>query len=297
MNLKDFLSKKGKAPKGKNINWLPFCKLNVTTGSLWVGDPLLANDSDGYLAKVSPGHYVVEGIGLASGRARIISRLRVRLESAKNPKLGKELGDTGTDSAMIGVCDIKAFDKACGPNSGEEVQEAIEAQTRDDFGIINFKKFPGAVMPFIPIGSDGSGSVFALMSSGKRVGIELSFLGEDEAEDGEESIQVPKLESLSRSTAHFISRRMPDGGKVSFWIGGEFKAGIEFCLWSSASRGPVDYRIRVALGSVLKNWTAMKKQNGGGAKFGAREKLKSGKFEFDFRIGETVYSAVKLTLR
>jgi len=43
--------------------------------------------------------------------------------------VGKELDDTGTDSAMIGVCDIKAFDKACGPDSGDQVQEAIEAQT------------------------------------------------------------------------------------------------------------------------------------------------------------------------
>jgi len=114
MNLKDYLSKKAKPPKGKTTDWLRFYAIEVTTGSLWAGDPHLANADDGCVVKVPPGRYAVEGIGLTLGRDRLVSRLRVRLESVKNPKLGKELGDTGTDSAMIGVCDIKAFDKACG---------------------------------------------------------------------------------------------------------------------------------------------------------------------------------------
>ena len=92
---------------------------------LRAGDPHLANADDGCVVKVPRGKYVVEGIGLAWGRDRIVSRLRVRLEGAKNLKPGKEVGDTGTDSAMIGVCDSKAFDKAIGPDAGEEVQEAI----------------------------------------------------------------------------------------------------------------------------------------------------------------------------
>src|SRR5262249_22585570 len=126
MNLKDYLSRKGRAARGQASDWLHFCTLGVTSGSLWAGDPHLANADDGRVVKVPPGRYVVEGMGVASGRDRIVSRLRVRLESAKNPTLGKKLGDTGTDSAMIGVCDIKAFDKACGRDSGDEVQEAIE---------------------------------------------------------------------------------------------------------------------------------------------------------------------------
>src|SRR5713226_8482343 len=112
MNLKAYLSKKSKAPRGKTKDWLPFCTLDVTTGALWAGDPHLANAEDGYAVKVPRGKYVVEGIGLRFGRDRVVSRLRVRLESAPNAKVGKEVGDTGTDSAMIGVCDIRAFDKA-----------------------------------------------------------------------------------------------------------------------------------------------------------------------------------------
>ncbi len=41
-------------------------------------------------------------------------------------------------------------------------------------------QFPGAVMPFVPTGSDGSGPVKALMSADRCIGIELSFEGEDE---------------------------------------------------------------------------------------------------------------------
>jgi hypothetical protein len=63
MNLKDYLSKKGKAPKGNVEDWLAFCTLDVTTGSLWAGDPHLVNADDRCVTKVPRGRYVVEGRG------------------------------------------------------------------------------------------------------------------------------------------------------------------------------------------------------------------------------------------
>src|SRR3954468_23171775 len=101
MKLKDFLSKKVKVPKAKVTDWLPFCTLDVTSGSLWAGDPHLANADDGHVVIVPVGRYLVEGIGAAMGRSRVVSRLRVRLASAEDPTVGGELGETGTDSAMI----------------------------------------------------------------------------------------------------------------------------------------------------------------------------------------------------
>ena len=260
MNLKDYLLQKHKAPKGVTKDWLPFCTLDVTTGSLWAGDPYVANADDGCVVKVPRGRYAVEAIGLSEGRQRVVSRLRVRLGSAKNPKLGKEVGETGTDSAMIGVCDIKAFDKACGPDSGDEVQAEIEAQTDDGFGIIKLKKFPAAVMPFIPTGSDGSGPVLALTSGGKCVGIELSFMGEEEAEGETAESQVVSL--LGDDQDDFITR-LVDGKEVSFWFGGESKGDVKFSLWCDAPRArPVEYRVRRASGSVARNWSPMKKFTG-----------------------------------
>jgi hypothetical protein len=148
----------------------------------------------------------------------------VRLQSAKSLTIGKELGETGTDSAMIGVCDIKVFEKACGRDPGDEVQDAIEAQTDGGFGIITLKKFPGAVVPFVPTGSDGSGPVFALMSGGKRVGIELPFTGEDRKANGKSSDQARAVSLLGSDRDDFIVRLMTDGTEASFWLGGEPKA-------------------------------------------------------------------------
>ena len=184
MNLKEYLSQKGKA-KGKTKDWLPFCTLNVKTGKLWAGDPHHPHADDGCVAKVPSGRYVVEGIGLACGRDRVVSRLRVRLQSAKNPTLGKELGIAGTDSGTIGVSEIAAFKAAFNKVSeteggADEIQESIESQAAEGLGIITLSDFPDAIMPFVPTGSDGSGSVFALMSGGKCVGIELPFMDEDD---------------------------------------------------------------------------------------------------------------------
>ena len=183
MNLRDYLSRKDKAPKGKAKGWLHFCHLDVSTGMLWAGDPHIVDADDGCVVEVLPGKYVVEGIGITCNGTRVVSKLRVRLESVESPVVGEAVGDAGTDSAMIGICDIKAFEFACGPDSGEEVQEAIESQTGFGFGTITIEKFPGAVMPFVPTGSDGSGPVLGLVSDGKCVGIELTFMEADDDVD------------------------------------------------------------------------------------------------------------------
>ena len=180
MNLKDYLSQKGKTPKAKT-EWLPFCELEVKTGKLWAGDPNLPNADDGCVVKVPKGTYVVEAIGMPFDRDRIVSRLRVRLKSARNLKTGKELGDAGTDSAMIGVCEIDAFEAAYKTEGGaDKVQAAIDALEGEAFGILQVPEFPNTRMPFIPMGSDGNGPVLAVMSDGKRVGIELPFMDLDD---------------------------------------------------------------------------------------------------------------------
>jgi hypothetical protein len=177
MSLHDYLSAKGKPPQGKTKDWLSFCTLTIKSGALWAGDPHLANADDGCIVKVPEGKYVVEGIGLGIERNRIVSKLRVRLEGTENLKAGKAVGETGTDSAMIGVCEIDAFEAAYKKKGGaEKIQQAIVSQTRKGFGFLTVSAFPDTMMPFVPIGSDGSGPVFGLMSKGKCVGIELPFM-------------------------------------------------------------------------------------------------------------------------
>jgi hypothetical protein len=183
MNLQDYLSKKGKTPDGKTNDWLFFSKTDVKSGKLWAGDPNLPNADDGCVVEVPRGTYVVDGIGMDFHGDRVVSRLRVRLESAANPTLGDEAGDTGTDSCTIGVCDITAFGDAYTHEGGaDKVQEAIDSLEDESFGILKVPEFPDANMPFVPTGSDGNGPVYALMSGGKCVGIELPFIEEEDAE-------------------------------------------------------------------------------------------------------------------
>jgi hypothetical protein len=294
MNLRDFLSGKGKLQKGKTTQWLPFCTLPVTTGALWAGDPNLANAEDGCVAKVPCGEYRIEGVGILLGRRRVVSSLRVRLQTAAAPKVGKEIGTTGTDSAMIGVCDIRAFDAAVRFVGEDAFQEALHTQIENGLGIIKIKRQPGAVMPCVPTGSDGTGPVFALMSAGRRAGIQLTFREENDAHAEHDAREISLL---GEDRDDFKTWTLAGGGEVSCWVGGELKAGAEIGVWSSAQSGPVAYRIRRINGRLLKGWTPMKKTRGGGAPFGAVEVLGAGRFEIDFRIGKEIFSAIKLTLK
>jgi hypothetical protein len=164
-------------PRKAMQDWHPFHTLTVKAGKLWVGDPHLPNAEDGCIVKVPSGEYVVECDGLPP-LCKAVSKLRVRLESAKRPRRGKKLGEAGTDSATIGVCEIAAFEAAYKKKGGaEQVQKAIESQT-EGFGVLTVPKFPDAIMPFVPTGGDGNGPVFALMSGTKCVGIDLPFTDE-----------------------------------------------------------------------------------------------------------------------
>src|SRR5262245_62132432 len=183
-NLRDYLASKRWARLGERTKWLPVCTLDVKTGALWAGDPHLANKDDGCVVRVPPGLYRIEGIGAKSGPGRAVARLRVCLDSVKKARLGKRIGSTGTDSAMIGVCDIEAFDAACGAATGGAGQDAIEAQTESSYGVITLLEHPGTFMPFVPTGGDGSSPVRALMANRRCVGIEINFEAEDEVQPG-----------------------------------------------------------------------------------------------------------------
>lgn len=182
MNLQDFLSNPSDRSKTTTKEWLPFASLEIKSGKLWSGDPNLPNELDGFVAEVPPGTYLVEGIGMQFEDEGVVSRLRVRLEGAPNPTLGEELGEAGTDSATIGVCDISAFEEAYLEDGGaEKVQDAIDALGDAFFGVLQVPEYSNAVMPFVPTGSDGNGPVYALMSDGKRIGIELTFMDDEDA--------------------------------------------------------------------------------------------------------------------
>ncbi len=183
--LVDFLStprpdQDRQASGGERTDWLPLATLEVTTGSLWAGDPLLPNAEDGCVAKVAPGSYLVEGIGVSRGRNRFVGRLRVRPEAASPIEGGEVLGETGTDSAMIGICDVEAFATALVADENDDPNRpSIEVQTAAGHGVIRVGPAPArAEMPFAPTGGDGVVAVVSLRSGGRCVGMELNFEGQ-----------------------------------------------------------------------------------------------------------------------
>ncbi len=170
-----FLSGKMPMPPSECTDWLQLCTIEITSGKLWIGDPLIANEQDGCVGAVAAGTYVIEGIGCISDRTRTVRSIRARLLCASMFQVGPEIGETGTDSGMVGICDIGEFDAAC--KKAATVQDELEEKTwRAGFGCIVFKRFRGAVMAFVPSGNgDGCGPVRELLSSGARVGILHDF--------------------------------------------------------------------------------------------------------------------------
>ena len=173
-----FLSGKTPLPPGERTGWLELCTIDAHSGSLWIGDPLLANAEDGCVVRVPNGVYCIEGIGWLFEGLRAVQSVRARLKSALQVEVGSPIGETGTDSAMIGICDLVEFDKACGDS--DEVQEELEEKTQSGFGRITIKKHRKAVMVFVPSGGDGCGPVLQLIDAGTCVGFQHDFISEQQ---------------------------------------------------------------------------------------------------------------------
>jgi hypothetical protein len=180
VKLADYLekNKRGDPPVGTvgvESDWLEVGTFEVTKGSLWAGDPYVCNAEGGCVVKIPTGSYRVQAKGMDFAGRKLVSRMRVVHEAAGDPALGKEIGETGTDTAKIAVCDISALDAAIGGDN-ERFQELITEHDFKDCGIVEFKMKKPVSMPYVTTGSDGGWPVFELRAGRRRVGIELEFM-------------------------------------------------------------------------------------------------------------------------
>ena len=162
---------------GVESEWIPVADVEVISGSLWAGDPLCMNEEDGCLTRLPKGHYVMAAQGLDFAGFRMVGRLRVYPKGLRADRLktGRAIGEAGTDSAAITVCDLRGLLPAI---AGQEVpfQRELEKQVRAECALLTSKRAPGIALPYVQSGfGDGTGPVYALESKGRRVGIELSF--------------------------------------------------------------------------------------------------------------------------
>ncbi|MCL4790299.1 MAG: hypothetical protein KJ070_26535 [Verrucomicrobia bacterium] len=178
-----YLRKSSKKPPhslgtGVEAEWIPVAELEVVSGSLWAGDPLCMNEEDGCLVTLPSGKYVLAAQGMDFNGFRIVGRLRVYPKTlrADHLKTGRAVGEAGTDSAAITVCDLRALVPAI---AGQEdpFQRELEKQLRAQCGLLTSKRVPGIALPYVQSGfGDGTGPVYALQAEGRRVGLELGFV-------------------------------------------------------------------------------------------------------------------------
>jgi hypothetical protein len=177
----EFTGKAKRGDRGKESDWLEFCHLTVRGSKVQVVDAsYVPDESEGCMVTLTPGSYDVQVRAIAYGGDVRISRLRV-VRPSVSASLAAELGETGTDTANIGVCDHESFLRAWGDDneaSWEIISPAIEEA--DTHGIAVLDEAAGAVMPFVSSGfGDGTFSVHELVADGSRAGFEVVFIRPD----------------------------------------------------------------------------------------------------------------------
>ncbi len=172
------ISQPKKGMVGVETDWKLLSKLTLKGGKFLVCDfQFIPSEKDGISVQAPPGIYTVEAKAIDFDGDRRISRLRV-LQRGKKPCIGKQLGDTWTDTAMTGICDLEILSKewtAIGQDKAEEkLQE--EYERGEDCGVFTLKS-KGTKVPFVSSGfGDGTFPIFELCDSEDRVGFEIEFI-------------------------------------------------------------------------------------------------------------------------
>lgn len=198
--LKQFLAEaKIRQPKkgmvGVQTGWMPLAEFTLKGGKFLVCDfNFIPSEPDGVIIRAKPGEYTIEAKAIDFDGDRRISRLRI-FQRDKQPILGKKIGETWTDTAMTGVCDLDNFTKewsALEPGKAEEkLQE--EYEKGDDCGVFRLQT-TGTKIPFVSSGfGDGRFPVFKLRDRKVPVGFEIEFIAEAEPFPFGENTEKPKV--------------------------------------------------------------------------------------------------------
>jgi hypothetical protein len=116
----------------------------------------------------------------AFGRWHAVARLRVCRNGIADPIAGEEIGQAGTDSALIGVCDARAARSAFEAKFGDDEDAAPRFLAEFSYrrvGILRPNDPTDAGIVYANSGfGDGVGPAYELRKGADRVGVEFVFI-------------------------------------------------------------------------------------------------------------------------
>ncbi|MBX9694961.1 MAG: hypothetical protein K2Z81_21430, partial [Cyanobacteria bacterium] len=153
--------------------WFSVDQLDVRRNSLWAGDPCCMNKADGCLVEVQNGKYIIEAQGYDLEGVHTIGRARVRMQSPKPFSVGRKIGEVGTDSAVVAICDMNCLDEVIG-NDNDSFQSFIEITDWQPYGSLLYN---GVQITYVASGiGDGTGPARSVKADADCIGMELDFI-------------------------------------------------------------------------------------------------------------------------
>jgi hypothetical protein len=173
MDLAKLLKKRDKPPGPAPQEWLLATKLPVSSGSLFIGDPY-ADPADACVATVPLGTYRIEARLRDLRGEWYTARVRAVLEGCDVPKLGKQIGETCTDLAVMAFYDLKAAEDA---SAGDDdlYMDRVTKKSFATCGLVQLKLTKPLAIAYVETGFDCGAFVYELRAGRRRVGIEVEM--------------------------------------------------------------------------------------------------------------------------
>jgi hypothetical protein len=172
-DLATLLKKRNKPPGPAPQEWLPAAKLPVPSGSLFIGDPYY-DPADAYVATVPPGIYQIEARLRDLGGEWYTALVRAILEGCDAPKLGKQIGETCTDLAVMAFYDLEAAKEAIAGDNDLYMDRVIK-KAFATCGLVQLKLTKPMTIAYVETGFDCGAFVYELRSGRRRVGVEVEM--------------------------------------------------------------------------------------------------------------------------
>jgi hypothetical protein len=185
-DLAPFLKKRNRPPGHAPRGWLLATTLPVSSGSLFIGDPYY-DPADAYVATVPPGTYRIEAQLRDIDREWKTARVRVVLESCREVKLGKRIGETCIDLGVMAFYDVMEAQEAIAGDNDLYMDKVLK-KAFARCGLAKLKLAKPMTIAYVETGFDCSAKVYGLRAGRRLVGIEVemdfseleAFLEDDE---------------------------------------------------------------------------------------------------------------------